>query len=66
MSENSGQNSLLQQPAAGWRLKLGIIIFMLSIILPVHGELILRLLREAGIALGSEPANGSCSMWVAV
>jgi hypothetical protein len=37
MSENSGQNSLLQQPAAGWRLKLGIIIFMLSIILPVAG-----------------------------
>jgi len=38
----------------------------LADLLPVHGELILRLLREAGIALGSEPANGSCSMWVAV
>jgi hypothetical protein len=34
--------------------------------LVVHGELILKLLREAGIALGSESANGSCSMWVAV
>ena len=33
---------------------------------PVHGELILNLQREAGIALGSEPANGSCAMWFAV
>ena len=33
---------------------------------PVHGELILKLLREAGIALGSEPANGSYAMWIAV
>ncbi|MDX2487856.1 MAG: hypothetical protein QNL03_10230, partial [Gammaproteobacteria bacterium] len=32
----------------------------------VHGELLLKLLREAGIALGSESANGSYSMWVAV
>jgi len=35
-------------------------------IIPVHGELLLKLLREAGIALGSEPANGSYSMWFAV
>jgi len=32
----------------------------------VHGELILKLLREAGIALGSESANGSDSIWVVV
>ena len=33
---------------------------------PVHGELTFKLLREAGIALGSESANGSYSMWFAV
>ena len=32
----------------------------------MHGELILKLLREAGIALGSESANGSDSIWVVV
>ena len=37
-----------------------------SLVTPVHGELILKLLREAGIALGSESANGSYSMWFAV
>ena len=31
----------------------------------VHGELILTLLREADIALGSESANGNYSMWFA-
>jgi hypothetical protein len=30
----------------------------------VHGELILKLLREAGIALGSESANGSYSIMI--
>jgi len=28
----------------------------------VHGELILKQLREAGIAVGSESANGTCSL----
>jgi hypothetical protein len=32
----------------------------------VHGELILKLLREAGKALGSESVNGSYSMWFEV
>jgi hypothetical protein len=32
----------------------------------VHGELIFKLLREADIALGSESANGSYSIWLAV
>ncbi|MGB5276652.1 MAG: hypothetical protein WBP02_05720, partial [Gammaproteobacteria bacterium] len=30
----------------------------------VHGELIFKLLREAGIALGSESANGSYSIMI--
>jgi hypothetical protein len=32
----------------------------------VYGELILKLLQEAGIAPGSESANGSYSRWFAV
>ena len=33
---------------------------------PVHGELIFKLQREAGIAPDSESASGSYSMWFAV
>ena len=32
----------------------------------MDGELILKMLREAGIALGSDSVNGSYSMWFAV
>jgi len=33
----STQDSKLEQPATGWRLKLGIVVFVLSIILPLVG-----------------------------
>ena len=32
----------------------------------MYGELTLKLLLEADIVLGSESANGTCSMWFAV
>lgn len=56
-------NSKLEQPAAGWRLQLGIVIFVLSIILPLAGVPVVTALDlsstittsvSAGLLMGAE------------